>query len=85
MYQPYFTYSAVKKFFFFFSCLNHLSVTNMTNFTVDNHNRNIEQNIYTICCLLSFSYPGVVYKPQTRANTNPGDQHSEGGKRDRYV
>ncbi|XP_071347832.1 claudin-18 [Trachinotus anak] len=25
-------------------------------------------------------YPGVAYKPQSRAKTDPGDQHSEGGK-----
>ncbi|KAF3699136.1 Claudin-18 [Channa argus] len=30
-------------------------------------------------------YPGVVYKPQTRSTTVPGDQNSEDTKRDRYV
>ncbi|XP_040000082.1 claudin-18 isoform X1 [Xiphias gladius] len=31
-------------------------------------------------------YPGVAYKPQSRTKTDPGDQHSEGGKRDQnYV
>ncbi|XP_023270575.1 claudin-18-like isoform X1 [Seriola lalandi dorsalis] len=31
-------------------------------------------------------YPGVAYKPQSRTKTDPGDQHSEGGKREQnYV
>ncbi|XP_041805837.1 claudin-18 [Chelmon rostratus] len=32
------------------------------------------------------SYPGVVYKPQSRAKTDLGDHHSEGGKKEQnYV
>ncbi|KAM9350253.1 claudin-18 [Symphorus nematophorus] len=31
-------------------------------------------------------YPGVAYKPQSRTKTDPGDHHSEGGKREQnYV
>lgn len=35
--------------------------------------------------VLPFRYPGVVYKPQSRSKTDPGEQQPEGGKRDHYI